>query len=219
MLCPNCGSPLAEGSRYCPFCGSSLEEPVQRPEPGAPEPAASQELPEPVPESADPAQEKLAVPPREESADPRNDPRGMKWYKFIIYVQLFANALLNAYNAYLYVTGELYGENKALIFSVYPSLKNLGLICGLCFAALAVFALLARQRLAHFRANGPAFYYLVIVANILLPIACLVATSTATGLALGDLVSSDMFTSFAVSLALLIVNMIYFGKRKDLFVN
>ena len=45
----------------------------------------------------------------------------MKWYKFVIYFQLFAGAVLYVYDAFQYATGMVYGgfQTAGMVFTVY----------------------------------------------------------------------------------------------------
>ena len=75
MICPVCRDEIPDGSQTCPYCGAFLNQQT----PG--EPPALQ-----------PTREANAMPP-------------LKWYKFIIYFQLWAMAAYSLYTNILYLTG------------------------------------------------------------------------------------------------------------------
>lgn len=220
MQCPNCGNLLAEGSRFCPYCGSILEKSAG----------------ETQNEAFSGSDETLSVPDRQPSYggwdpygdnrplstgsdDPRNDPRGMKWFKFIIYFQLFANAVLNGISALLAFTGAHYQGGASRVYSVFPGMKPLDIIYGLLLLGLAALAIVARMSLAKFRRNGPTLYYVVLIANSVLGMLYMFLASGITHISVSLLGVFQNLFSLGLSLVMLIVNIIYFGNRKDLFVN
>ena len=220
MQCPNCGNLLAEGSRFCPYCSSILEKSAG----------------ETQNEAFSGSDETLSVPDRQPSYggwdpygdnrplstgsdDPRNDPRGMKWFKFIIYFQLFANAAVNGISALMTATGAQYQGQADKVYAALPRLRTLDLVYILLLLGLVVLAIVARMQLARFRRRGPLLYYLLQIANIAVAVLYLLAASAVSGVPLSQLDLSNTIVSLGLSLVMLIVNIIYFGKRKDLFVN
>ena len=219
MQCPHCGSSLAEGSRFCPFCSSILEKSAG----------------ETQSEAFSGSDETLSVPDRQPSCggwdpygseplstkpdDPLNDPRGMKWFKFIIYFHLFASAVMNVFIAFQLFSGAQYEAAKA-VYYLYPGLKTADTIYGFIVLGLAALAICVRFRLARFRKDGPALYYALKVADVLAALLYLFLASSATGLPLDQaLQDSSILATLAGAGIMLIVNMIYFGRRKDLFIN
>lgn len=88
MYCPNCRSQLIDGSIYCPVCGTQLaqaqqvnyqqmnyQQPVQQP---------VQQMTSNGNYVQQPIQSQI-----------RQKPLGMKWFKFLIYFQLFAASLVS----------------------------------------------------------------------------------------------------------------------------
>ena len=220
MQCPNCGNLLAEGSRFCPYCGSILEKSAG----------------ETQNEAFSDSDETLSVPDRQSSYggwdpygreplstkpdDPLNDPRGMKWFKFIIYFQLFASAVMNGYNAFQLFSGNQYEGTAKTVYFLYPGLKTADTIYGFVVLGLAALAIFVRFRLAQFRKDGPVLYYALMVADVLSALLYLFLASSATGLPLDQaLQDSSILATLAGAGIMLIVNMIYFGRRKDLFIN
>ncbi len=218
MLCPRCGRRLVDGSRYCPFCGSSFE--AQPPQDPAPEKQALAPT-----EPYDPRQSCDSPPPfdsyraRPVPAEAKNDPRGMKWFKFIIYFQLFANAALNIFNSLQLFTGAIYEGGAEQVYRLYPGLQAADLFYGAVCLGLAGLALLARFRLAGFRRNGPGLYYLLLTASMLGYLLYLVLASVPLRVSPAELLNDSAMLSLGFNLLMLVVNRIYFGRRQDLFVN
>lgn len=216
MFCTNCGRQLANGSTYCPFCGTALEpRPQQTPELKPETPPASD------PDALYPRQPEPCgqQPARPVPADPKNDPRGMKWFKFILYFQLFANALINLANAVAVFTGAHYQGSADLVYSVFPAQHTVDIVYGILCLALAAFGVYTRFRLSAFRRNGPGLYLGVIAANILVPVLYMLLSSLVTHIPLTSLLDVNSIASLAANIIMLVVNKIYFDRRKDLFVN
>ena len=76
----------------------------------------------------------------------------MKWYKFVIYFQLFAAAVFNVGAGIIFFTGSHYGLDSfelKLFYGVLSNLKTLDICMGIVSIFLAVFAIIVRQKLAH----------------------------------------------------------------------
>lgn len=133
MHCTNCGTLLEDNAKFCQSCGAPVKKPAPAPAP-QPEPIpqpAPVPQPEPIPQPA-PVPQPAPIPqpapapqqnpysqadfqqtpygqqngqqPFGQSA-PVDKPLPMKWYKFVIYVQLFLAAVISLGNAVLYITG------------------------------------------------------------------------------------------------------------------
>lgn len=214
MQCPYCGSPLADGSRFCPYCGSRFDE-----APGEDRRAGPEIAPEVREDEPERSGDGGLIPAPPPSADPMRDPRGMKWFKFIIYFQLFANAALNLFNAFQLFTGAHYMEYAEEVYRAYPGLKSADLTYGAACLGLAALAIFARFRLAGFRRNGPGLYYALQVASVAVALVYLFLAGAAMGQPVSELLDGNVLVTILSGAFLLIVNMIYFGKRMDLFVN
>ena len=154
-------------------------------------------------------------------ADPKNDPRGMKWYKFIIYFQLFANAFVNAAMSLSLIMGLHYGDadSAAQVYEIYPVMKGLDLGYGIVCLALAVLAIVTRMALAKFRRRGPLLYYIVLLANVLFSLLYAVLAGSATGLQVLEALDMSSVIAPLTNLVMLVLTKIYFDRRKDLFIH
>ena len=147
---------------------------------------------------------------------------GMNWFKFIIYFQLFAAAVINIYNSILLFTGGHYQGMSNLVYRTFKGLKAIDITFGLIFLLLTGAAILVRFMLSGFKQIGPKLYlaYLatVGVANLLYIIAVrIVVSRVSSGANMTLSVSSIM--QIIVTTVFLIINTIYFKNRKHLFVN
>ncbi len=155
---------------------------------------------------------------------PNGEDLGMGWFKFIIYFQLFATALMSLYNAYAFISGSIYniaGATPAMIYKRFPSLKTVGIICGLIYLAVAGVAIYTRFQLAGFKKNGPIMYFVVIGMVIFATAIYLIGVASAVskqGLSASRAITPNTYGILAGYITLIVVNVIYFNKRKKLFV-
>lgn len=150
--------------------------------------------------------------------EPRKPEFSMKWFDFVIYIQLFANAAFNLVNGVNLISGIVYtkqGIKAEDVYSMYPQLSTLDKLFGVMCLALAVLAIVVRQRITKYKKDGPNMYLLFIMIQIF-----------ALGIynvGVYMIVQSENFavvTGQIVGLAILFVaNKVYFDKRKSLFVN
>ena len=154
---------------------------------------------------------------------------GWKWFKFIIYVQLFLWALWDVGQAVAFFTGTHYGEGStgaALIYGFFGNLKTLDVVMGICILVLAGMSIVVRQKLAHFEKAGTKWYLMLQAATLVLNIVYAVAlyglVYAEVQEAAGDMLPilwSSVGTSVTSSIFWLVVNKIYFDNRKEYFVD
>ena len=190
MFCSKCGNPVGEGDRFCLNCGAPV--------------AGSTPDPQPVMPST--------------SLEPKLK---MGWFKFLIYFGLWAGAVLNLFNAIQLFTGSHYGDKATieLVYLVFPDLKGLDVGIGFAMVALVALGLITRFRLAGYHKNAPLLLATTYAANAIISIIYVFGA--------GSIVSFDIIadalrstvTSVITSIVMIIINFIYFGKRKHLFVN
>lgn len=216
MYCRFCGTKIPDNVKFCPKCGASLAPvPSAAPEESAPAAPAAPEIPtpydptpyDPAPYSADPfASADVAAVPQ----------RGMKWFKFIIYFQLWAGMLVNLVTAGKYFTGAYYEGNAEMVYRFFPALQPLDIVMGVVCLALAVYAVVVQRALAKFRAKGPMMYYLMYIVNTAVTVLYLIIGSIIIG---QSAFTAEVAGSIIGSIVMLFVNIPYFNNRKHLFVN
>ena len=216
MYCRFCGTKIPDNVKFCPECGANLAPvPSAAPEESAPAAPAAPEIPtpfdptpyDPAPYSADPfASADIAAAPQ----------RGMKWFKFIIYFQLWAGMLVNLVTAGKYFTGAYYEGNAEMVYRFFPALQPLDIVMGVVCLALAVYAVVVQRALAKFRAKGPMMYYLMYIVNTAVTVLYLIIGSIIIG---QSAFTAEVAGSIIGSIVMLFVNIPYFNNRKHLFVN
>lgn len=144
---------------------------------------------------------------------------GMKWFKFVIYFQLFVAAISGFWNGWRLLSGSIYGldaDDLTYVYNYFSGLKGVDTIIGICFIVLGIFALVTRFILADFKKAGPAMYIGMLAANIVLSIAYYASVSGIVGGEV-DMDYTSTYSSIVASVVLLICNIVYFKKRKHLF--
>ena len=148
---------------------------------------------------------------------------GMKWFKFIIYFQLFATALINLLGGIAALTGGQYGGSGVAetVYLVFPGLKTVDLLYGVCLIALAAANIYVRMQLAGYRMNAPKLYLGVLAAAIAVSLIYIVAAvmMLSEWAELLDITSViiQYIPQLIVSAVMVGVNFVYFKKREGLF--
>ncbi len=140
----------------------------------------------------------------------------MKWFKFVIWVQLFLSALSWLDKGFLLLTGTAYGDYTESLYIYYGGLKVVDILFGLLSIAFAVAAVYVRFQLSGFKRNGPKFYLYLLLASIGISLVYLILTS----LILGTLTATvSAVSSILTSCLMYTLSRTYFKKRELLFVN
>ena len=156
----------------------------------------------------------------------------MKWFKFIIYVQLFL-AALSCLGTIGLCASEISDLNTVLDYYSYDSMSSLlrrcivlDVVYILVNIALAAFAIFVRFRLAKFRLNSPMLYLAflsvsagaTLIYSILYNVIC-AQINNWFGYTIIEYFIASTFSSVVVSVVMIVVNHIYFRNRKELFIN
>jgi hypothetical protein len=253
MICKYCGNVLPDNSAFCSYCGGAQDMPQQNAysyasqqgQQQAPQYYGNPNMPQQNAYSYAPQQQQAAqsqyyansnMPYNNAYNHPANSQgfnrastpykeqeQGMKWFKFIIWVQLFATALVDLYNGYQYLTGAVYNSSdhkmSEVVYNLYNGLKQCDMLFGVIFILMAVYAIIVRFMLAGFKKNGPTLYFILIAMAIVIQMAYTTIVSMITKVNLFVSQTSSPIVVIMVDIILLIINIIYFGKRKHKFVN
>ncbi|MGN1306156.1 MAG: zinc ribbon domain-containing protein [Faecousia sp.] len=223
MLCPNCGTDVSSAGRFCPNCGTPLQESKPTidtaPQQQYQQPQYPQQQYQPPQYQQQQYQQPLyqqPYPPMQAAAPQMN------WYKFLIYFALFASAVVNAINAIRFFTGLVNGSSADAqwLYAIFPSWKTVDIIVGLLLLVLAAFSIFTRFRLSGYYKNGPLCLYLTYGLSALSNIVYLLGVAlviSGTGISLTDLDIVPTVTSIVVSIVMIVINVLYFNKRKQLF--
>lgn len=206
MTCPHCGSPVENASGFCPTCGQSLQT-------GQPTQSYQQQPNYQQPNYQQPSYQYSG------SYNQPVQPFPLKWYKFIIYFQLFLAMVNCIFNTITYFTGLHYGSitDAALVYNYYGmKLKVLDICFAILYLIAFVFAILVRQKLAHFKLKAPQWYLGFLIYTLALNILYLILASILIGVPLLD---AALIGNLVGSVVMIVINWIYFNKRASLFIN
>ncbi|MCD8161292.1 MAG: hypothetical protein LUE61_09030 [Clostridiales bacterium] len=140
----------------------------------------------------------------------------MKWFKFIIWVQLFLAALTNAGTGIGLLTGMAYGDYVSDVYAMFPVLRLLDILEGLLCLALAAAAIYIRFQLSGYRQKGPTLYLYFLLVSIAVSLVYVLVASLILGTFAGD---PSSIISLAANVVVVLLNLTYFEKRRFLFVN
>ena len=207
MYCFKCGKEIQGNPVYCPNCGAMLGE-TDKSTPFSPYSSEENSLVQA--ESANVVSDGYA-------AGEAQPVLGMKWFKFIIYFQLFASMLMLIRDGVTTATGAQYGGDAEFIYALWPSLKTIDILYAIFCFVLAAFALYVRMSLAKYKEQGPKLYLTLLICNLVFPFLYLAAASLATGISMSELFSADLIGGALALIILIFVNKKYFNNRKHLF--
>ena len=145
----------------------------------------------------------------------------LKWHHFLIYFSLWANAILNLFNALQLGTGGIYGgsEYAAAVYAAYPAMRFADTGAAIFLFILAVLAVLTRFSLARFQRRGPLMLLWTYAMNITFSVVYAVAASLASGIWLLQLIDGATWSFLIMAVVMIAANTVYYRKRAELFVN
>ncbi|MBR3298722.1 MAG: zinc ribbon domain-containing protein [Clostridia bacterium] len=243
MYCRHCGSVIAEGARFCEYCGTRVLQAKPTFADGAEnargalaEGAEGAEHAEKTDHFAAPllftdfgASPRTDGPTVYPAAHARRAPLAvrddmpMKWHGFLVHFALWAASGSIASIGFETMTGSRYGQNREHIYSAVPQLQIPDVIAGLLLIATAALGFYTAARLLKRKRGAPklllAVHGAVIVLNLAHPITTALLVKSASRM---SSVSGMLLLGIGGALVgaiLLIVNMIYYKNREHLFVN
>ena len=194
MNCVNCGKEIQDGAGFCAYCGAGQN--AENPQGAAgPVPRGPELYGQPGPP--------------------------MKWYKFIIYFQLFAFAVLTVVDGVRYMNGMIYEGYARQVYLMYPGMQTMDVIFGIFCFLMAGYAIYVRQGLANFKAASVKQYYAFLIVGIAYSLLYIAVVSGVTGVPIGSVLRMDagITANIGIRVGIIFANITYFKKRGHLFVN
>lgn len=206
--CGSCGSQLNENQQFCSNCGAKL----------CADSAANNENAV-VSQTTYPQQQMMQN--QTNQAQNMNAEPSMKWFKFLTNFGLFAGAVLNFLYSTLYISGGVYESQSdgkvtsEMVYSLFSGLKTIDVCYGIIMIAIGGFCIFTRFRLSKYRKDGPSYLYILFGVNGGLS---LIYSITVMGISGVNQISTAV-VSVITSVVLIIFNIKYFDKRKNVFTN
>ncbi len=209
MRCPNCGQRLVEGAARCPACETIIADWMAAHPDYKEEPETRQEAEPEVQE-----QPRIRIRPMEKQVKPD---KPMRWYWFLVHIALVFSSFMDFWSGYQLLTGASYGgkEEAAKIYAMYDGMKTVDMMYSALLILVGILALYVRNQLYHYRRNSPTKLLLLYVMNCVVSLYYSVGVSMITGM---DLLDTDIHYAVITAVIMIIINKIYFDKRKHLFV-
>ena len=162
--------------------------------------------------------------------------QGMKYYKFVIYVQLIFAPIIGIVTALMYFFGTIYDFyyaylNKSVyqtmsnlnisewVYSYYDGLRSVDIFFGIMLICLAVFNIYTRSQLVKYKRNAPTLFLVSIILSYVIGFVYNLLVANYTEAPLMN-VSIPYAIGYIIGVIVFVVlNKIYFDKRRYLFVN
>ena len=214
MYCGRCGAELPEGSQFCTTCGQSVSGSGM----------AEQNMINQTPVNNQYQNSQYG---NYQGVNIQNSSSGyvelpMNWHKFLAYFALWLGAVVNLGSAIQAFTGSQYKGEADRVYSLIPGLKSVDMIYAVMVFILVALQVLAAVSLIKMKKNGPLFLYLVYGMSLLSTFVYMIMINSVLSESVKDAISdlySGMGRSIATSIIMLIVNYVYYNKRKHMFVN
>lgn len=148
----------------------------------------------------------------------------MKWYKFVIYFQLFCSGFFALITAINTMTGNIYGmEDVSVLYETFPALKSTDIAVGIIWIAYALFGVFyIRKQLVNFKSTAIISLLVYYLANPVIETLSTVISMGIVDVSFSDIGSngvSEMTGIWMGTIVLVILSYIYFNKRKHMFTN
>ena len=149
---------------------------------------------------------------------------GMKWFKFMIYFGLFAAVLVCISNLGSLMNSYGSDADRQRLYQMFPGLQTADMILIGGSVLAAVLILITRFKLAGFKSGSIGWFivgYGVNLASVLVHTVLVQNEFSKAGLTGADVqeVLSQAYINIGFSLVMIIINVIYLNKRKELFRN
>ena len=215
MRCNVCGAQLDEGTKTCPYCGCATEGDGKEITVYT---ASDASVVENTGINADAAISTAFM--TDSSVGREEGPSvGLKWAHFLGYFALWIGALVDLSSAVQMLTGSLYdvgGANAEMVYRVYGSLRYVDKFYGIGLLVLAGLAVLAAISILRYKAMAGTLVCALNGLSFLVGIAYIVMLSHIIG---HNQMNASNAVGTLISIAFFCVNIVYFKKRKHIFVN
>ena len=217
-ICPACGKEIEHG-RFCPACGCDVDHP---------ETANSNQTNPKICKKcgANMTHDRFCLSCGYDNLKMISSlapgPRGMKWYKFLIWFSLFA-AAISAIHSFGYYLSIYWGALLHIdLDEIFPKIEDpllalnalsLLMVFAIAFLAFGALALFTRYKLVKYQKDAPRYIVGLYVGSAVLSFGQIIINSMMS-LSVGSCV-----VGIITALVMAVLNYNYFENRSDLFVN
>lgn len=213
MYCSNCGKQIENPqSKFCPMCGAVLDIQGER--------YNSQTT-----SNYSSGMNNYQQETNNYSQNYNNNFQSnlsMKWYKFVIYFALIIGDIYMACNAINTMTGNIYGmEDVSILYETFPTLKSVDIVFGIIWIAYAFGAFYVRKQLVGFKSNAIKLFLIYIALVPIVSTLYTVIQIRITEISFSDIEggASSIIGEWLGVIVCVVLNYIYFNKRKHMFTN
>ena len=144
----------------------------------------------------------------------------LRWHKFLIYFSLWIGAAGLLLGGIGFIAGTVYGEMGDRIYQAFPVIRFVDIAYGLVLIGVAVYIIYTRFQLAGFRQGAPQKLLILLALSPVLEWGYQLILSAVTGVPITEIHSGGSFIGELIGTAIGIwLHKVYYGKRKELFVN
>lgn len=147
----------------------------------------------------------------------------MKWYKFVIYFQLFFSGFFAIVTALRTMTGNIYGvgSDVSALYEAFPALRSTNIFFGILWIVYAVFAVFfVRKHLVDYKSNAIILLLICYVISPIIDTVHLVIQMGIVHLSFSDIGGASQIMGQWIGIIILVIlSYIYFNKRKHMFTN
>lgn len=145
----------------------------------------------------------------------------MKWHKFLAFFLLWVSAISNFLSFSALRSGSIWGKYKDEVYDTFSGMKSADNVCAILSLIAAIVAVAAAIGLLKYRSFGPICVIALYVINAASSLYYSSALSSLLNHISSDVnvasIKSNYSATIITSIVMVGVNLIYFGKRKDLY--
>lgn len=220
MYCSNCGKQIENPqSKFCPMCGAVLDIQGERYNSQTTSNYSSG-----MNNYQQPTNYQRETDNYSQNYNNFQPNLSMKWYKFVIYFQLFCSGFFAVITALRTMTGDIYDmEDVSVLYETFPALKSTDIVVGIIWIAYALFGVFyIRKQLVNFKSTAIISLLVYYLANPVIETLSTVISMGIVDVSFSDIGSngvSEMTGIWMGTIVLVILSYIYFNKRKHMFTN
>lgn len=150
----------------------------------------------------------------------------MKWFKYLIYFSLWSRFVIYIFTGMYIISGYRFFGYTDSIYSLIPGQSTVDFIYGIACIFIGFYTIVTRFQLAQFCRNAPKMLYGIYFLDFMFSLFYLIASAAITLIPFAQLSDTPMIGQIAMEMIyhlvavamMIVINAIYFGKRREMFV-